>query len=816
MKKILLLFFVITSIFLISCNEEEIIVNKYTVTYEMNGHGDEIAPQELEKLPLEFEVPTEEGFEFEGWFYDVECVNEAYPNTKLTSDITLYAKWTDLRFSITFENYGKGGNVYEILSHKIPDNLPVLEDKDFSFAGWYYDDKFVNKVSVGDSVTSNIKLYAKWTDLRVNLSFEPYRKGYKPKDMFIATIPNELPILEEEGYEFGGWYYDEEFTKIAISGDELTSDTKLYAKWTLITYSITYNTNGHGEDIIVNGLLNIPNELIKLNDDNYVFDGWYQDIALTVKALTGIKMTEDVILYAKWLDESPDFSLQKDSVKNNLSANGYLDGKILDFSKYENTSAYVKVTNAKELAVALNDAKYTYTNNWNNETNSVEQVLTKEGSVHVIEIMNDINLGFNVIEEDAKANGIITNYIKSGQTPTSKMVIENGISQIKVENISNLLIFSKNGAKLTHAGFKVTSCHNVVFRNLEMDELWEWEDSSNTSLQKIGDYDRFGWAYFKISHCGQIWIDHMTFGKSYDGQIDYANPVSNTEKTKFRLAYGSDGSNGLHISFCNFNAGSDDKDGYLYKMMEDIEKEYQEGKKNYLYYNSLRDSGITFEEILYGMAIPQKKGFLLGDNADYGSDDYNYNLNLRVSFNSCKFINFADRIPKVRGGNCYMYNCLADSSQYYKYRAILKDKNADQAVKTVNSTWKAALVSQGIVLGCGAYVRVENTIYRGIGELAKNNDNIVNNTGFIDLINLSYQTSETSDIRVGSTRGENPEYKFTASALCVPNTEWPKESGEKPFDNCAISLDELEEYLNNTFYGAGIIKTNPSWLKVNY
>ena len=163
-----------------------------------------------------------------------------------------------------------------------------------------------------------------------------------------------------------------------------------------------------------------------------------------------------------------------------------------------------------------------------------------------------------------------------------------------------------------------------------------------------------------------------------------------------------------------------------------------------------------------------------------------------------------------------MYNCLADSSQYYKYRAILKDKNADQAVKTVNSTWKAALVSQGIVLGCGAYVRVENTIYRGIGELAKNNDNIVNNTGFIDLINFSYQISEASDIRVGSTRGENPEYKFTASALCVPNTEWPKESGEKPFDICAISLDELEEYLNNTFYGAGIIKTNPSWLKVNY
>lgn len=816
MKKIILLFFVIMSLFLISCNDEEVKDYKYVVTYEMNGHGEAIEPQEFERLPDELITPSEEGFEFDGWFVDKECVNPVYPGTKLTSNLILYAKWIDKRFTITFETFGKGNTVDEILSHKIPSDLPMLNDNDFDFAGWFYDDKLTNVVCVGDEVTSNITLYAKWVDARVNLSFEPYRKGYKPANLFVKSIPDELPILEEEGYEFGGWYYDEEFTKPVSSGDKLTADTKLYAKWTLITYSITYNTNGHGENIIVDGLLNIPNELIKLKDENYVFGGWYLDAALTVKAETGIVMTEDVIFYAKWLNESYDFSEQKESVVNNLSAGGYLDGKVEDFTKYENTSAYVKVTNAKELAEAINNAKYTYTNNWNSQTNNVEQVLTKEGSVHVIEIMNDINLGFNVIGDAAKANGIITNYIKSGQTPTSKMVKENGISQIKVENISNLLIFSKNGAKLTHAGFKLTSCHNVVFRNLEMDELWEWEDSAIASPQKIGDYDKFGWAYFKISHSGQIWIDHMTFGKSYDGQIDYANPVSNTEKTKFRLAYGSDGTNGLHISFCNFNAGSDDKDGYLYKMMEDIEKEYQEGKTNYLYYNALRDSGISFEEILYGMAIPQKKGFLLGDNADYGSDDYNYNLELRVSFNSCKFINFADRIPKVRGGNCYMYNCLADSSQYYKYRSILKDKNADQAVKTVNSTWKAALVSQGIVLGCGAYVRVENTIYRGIVELAKNNDNIVNNSGFIDLINFSYQLSDTSDIRFGSTRGEKPEFKFTAPALCVPNTEWPKENGNKPFEISTISLDELEEYLNNSFYGAGVIKTNPSWLKVNY
>ncbi|MDE6373070.1 MAG: hypothetical protein K2L72_01070, partial [Clostridia bacterium] len=198
------------------------------------------------------------------------------------------------------------------------------------------------------------------------------------------------------------------------------------------------------------------------------------------------------------------------------------------------------------------------------------------------------------------------------------------MTKIKIENTNNLLIYSKNGAKLTHCGFSLLSDSNVVLRNLEMDEMWQWEDSANKSTAAVGDYDAFGWAYVKVAHCENIWIDHCTFGKSSDGQIDYSNPVYNTESTAFRAPYGANGSNGLHISWCKFNAGSDDKDGYLYKMMEAIEQDYQNGGKNYLYYNALRAGGLTFEDILYGLAIPQKKGFLCGDSGN-GTTDYDNN-----------------------------------------------------------------------------------------------------------------------------------------------------------------------------------------------
>ncbi len=382
------------------------------------------------------------------------------------------------------------------------------------------------------------------------------------------------------------------------------------------------------------------------------------------------------------------------------------------------------------------------------------------------------------------------------------MFLENGISQIKVENTSNLLIYSKNGAKITHAGFKLTSDTNVVFRNLQFDEMWQWEDAPVKTSGKIGDCDWFGWAYFKISFCGYIWIDHCTFGKSYDGQIDYSNPVYDANAgVAFRAPYGATGPNGLHISWCNFNAGSDDPDGYLYKMMAKIEEDYQNGETNCLYYKALRDGGISFEDILYGIAIPQKKGFLCGDSGN-GKEDYDYNLSLQISFANCMFKNLEDRLPKLRGGNAYMYNCIVDSTEYISYRANLSSQGAASKVAAVNSGWKCALVSQGIVCGNGGSFKAENCVFKGIQNLLKNNDSGGNDgrtvNGGYQLVNCSYQPTATA--AVSTTDFPNS----SSSTLKTENFSWHTPDGEAPFTISAVELDELEDFLANEKYGAGV------------
>lgn len=511
--------------------------------------------------------------------------------------------------------------------------------------------------------------------------------------------------------------------------------------------------------------------------------------------------------------------------KANLSAGGYVDGNISDFSQYVGTDAYRTVSTPEQFIEALSDAKYHYVTNFDEQTKTFTQSPAEgynndnfEGKVHVIEITQDLNLGYYKLSAAAKASDLVVDYASKAESLKpylymSDMFIENGISQIKIENVSNLLVFSKNGAKITHGGFKLTSDTNVVFRNLEFNEMWQWEDAPVNNSSKIGDYDWFGWAYFKIAFCGYVWIDHCTFGKSYDGQIDYSNPVYDADPgTAFRAPYGAKGPNGLHISWCSFNAGSDDENGYLYKMMKSIEDDYNAGGNKNLYYKALRDGGLTFEEILYGIAIPQKKGFLCGDDATFSgsydnADDYNFNLKLQVSFANCIFKNLEDRLPKLRGGNAYIYNCIVDSSEYYVYRTKLKAKNAASLVQAVNSSWKCALVSQGMLCGNGGSIKAENCIFRGIDSLLKNNDTKnggVYVQGGYQLINCSYQKAATDNIYTGSTTDASNSFPNSSPAILkTENFKWHTEDGKQPFTITPFALNLLEKRVTNSKYGAG-------------
>ena len=554
------------------------------------------------------------------------------------------------------------------------------------------------------------------------------------------------------------------------------------------------------------------------------FVGWATDISLNNLFDFNSAINSNITLYPKFKfigNESYQELVKLDAV-DNFSYGGVISSMLPNFKEYENTDSYVKVSTVDELIWAIKNAKLDYETTWDDEINYYTQKLNKDSKVKVIEILNDLDLGYNKLSATALSSGIVENFSKSQQTKIdndtlgilmSDMVKESGISQIKIEGISDLLIYSKNGAKLTHGGFKLTSDNNLVIRNLEFDELWQWEDSSLESPgYVIGDYDVFGWAYFKIAFCGAIWIDHCTFGKSYDGQIDVSNPdyVTNIYKydsegkvvidkngnksrdkyTFTRAPYGANGLCEVHISNCNFNSGSDDENGYLYKMMEKIEESYQNGENKYLYYKTLRDNyNLSFEEILYGLAIPQKKGFLCGDREDLES----YNEKLYVSFGNCYFKNIEDRLPKVRGGFAYIYNSIIDSKTYQDYREIIKTKGA-KSINTINSKYKCALVSQGLVCGTNGDTLFDNVIIKGVEAVVKNNDS--GTFGGFNFQNVRILFKDKV------LEGSSPSLSlgsFNASGMSITYDKY--DSHNKEIAYLENNLDNLEAKFVSGYYG---------------
>ena len=115
--------------------------------------------------------------------------------------------------------------------------------------------------------------------------------------------------MTAEGWIFGGWYLDAACTQKATAGATITADTTLYAKWTekaANTYTITYNTQGHGEEQnSVANVVAIPSSLPELTAEGWTFGGWYTDEACTVAAVKGATITADTTLYAKWTKNAP-------------------------------------------------------------------------------------------------------------------------------------------------------------------------------------------------------------------------------------------------------------------------------------------------------------------------------------------------------------------------------------------------------------------------------------------------------------------------------------------------------------------------------
>lgn len=103
----------------------------------------------------------------------------------------------------------------------------------------------------------------------------------------------------KDGYVFGGWYSDPDFTKkFDLSKDLPNNDFTLYAKWNV---KLEFNSTGGSKvEAVIGDPLKpfvMPSEPVR---EGFVFKGWYKDEALT-QPQTIVMPAKNATCYAKWL-----------------------------------------------------------------------------------------------------------------------------------------------------------------------------------------------------------------------------------------------------------------------------------------------------------------------------------------------------------------------------------------------------------------------------------------------------------------------------------------------------------------------------------
>ena len=148
---------------------------------------------------------------------------------------------------------------------------------------------------------------------------------------------------------------------------------------------------------------------------------------------------------------------------------------------------------------------------------------------------------------------------------------------------------------------------------------------------------------------------------------------------------------------------------------------------------------------------------------------------------------------------------LVYEKNYYGVDLDITDKSrvgivnaigVDNIVKTINSTWKCALVSQGILCGNGGSIKVKNCTFAGISTILKNND-----SNSADKINGGYSIENCT---YQATKSTKPTTQITSSSttLTESNFKWNTVDGNEPFEIIDLALIKLDDHLYSD-YGVG-------------
>ena len=277
--------------------------------------------------------PVRIGYNFGGWYTEPEGAGNVFTaNTEVTANITVYAKWNEYSYTVTFNDQGATTPVGESSKSVASPNTTVgtlptePTNTGYYFGGWNTKADGTGTVfNANTLVTSDITVYAVWNSYKYSVIFDsqdadinasPSVKTITPPNLTVGTLPSN-PI--KNGYSFEGW-----FTKPFGAGTQITMSTivnsnmTVYAKWELNdaspginTFSISYDGNGAESGVVplqqvgkTGFNIQVYGNTGNLYRRGYYFNGWNTKADGTGNSFmenANYAGPNNLVLYTKWL-----------------------------------------------------------------------------------------------------------------------------------------------------------------------------------------------------------------------------------------------------------------------------------------------------------------------------------------------------------------------------------------------------------------------------------------------------------------------------------------------------------------------------------
>jgi uncharacterized protein (TIGR02145 family)/uncharacterized repeat protein (TIGR02543 family) len=288
-------------------------LNTYTVTFNSQS-GSAVSPQTVDyggKITTPT-APTRANYTFGGWYKEATCTNSwNFSTDVVTSAITLYAKWTPITYTITYTLNSGTVSPANPASYTIETPAFTLTNPTrtgYTFAGWTGANGTAPQtaVSVPTGSTGNKSYTANWTLIAYSVTFDA-------NGGTVATTSSttgaggtlaSLPTPTRTGYTFNGWY------TATTGGTQITTNTPfsatatIYAQWTLVTYTITFDANG-GTVSPTSSTTDAGGMLTSLptpTRTGYTFYDWYivNINGQMVTVTTSTVFSANTTIYAQW------------------------------------------------------------------------------------------------------------------------------------------------------------------------------------------------------------------------------------------------------------------------------------------------------------------------------------------------------------------------------------------------------------------------------------------------------------------------------------------------------------------------------------